>query len=50
VPGVFDREVLSGIVETAPAFARLKLSAVECKRILAASAEQIRSLRAGLND
>ena len=50
VPGVFDREVLPDIVATVPAFARLKLAAADCKRILSASAEQIRSLRAGLND
>jgi HD-like signal output (HDOD) protein len=50
VPGVFDREVLPEIVSTVPAFARLKLAAADCKRILSASAEQIRSLRAGLND
>ncbi len=50
VPGVFDREVLPAIVATVPAFARLKLTAADAKRILSASAEQIRSLRAGLND
>jgi hypothetical protein len=33
-----------------PAFAHLKLGAEDCTRILAASAEQIRSLRAGLSD
>lgn len=50
VPGVFDREVLPDIVAAVPAFARLKLAAADTKRILSASAEQIRSLRAGLND
>jgi HD-like signal output (HDOD) protein len=50
VPGVFNREVLPDIVATAPAFARLKLAAADCKRILSGSAEQIRSLRTSLND
>lgn len=50
VPGVFDREVLPGIVESVPTFSRLKLAAADCKRILSASAEQIRSLRASLHD
>ena len=50
VPCVFDRNMLSDIVVAVPAFQRLKMGADDCKRILAASAEQIRSLRAGLSD
>jgi HD-like signal output (HDOD) protein len=50
VPCVFDRAMLSEIVAAVPAFARLKLAAEDCTRILASSADQIRSLRAGLCD
>jgi hypothetical protein len=49
-PCVFDRTLLSDVVCCTPAFQRLKLNAEDCTRILAASAEQIRSLRAGLSD
>jgi HD-like signal output (HDOD) protein len=49
VPCVFDRSLLADIAAAVPAFARLKLGAEDCTRILAASAEQIRSLRAGLS-
>jgi hypothetical protein len=38
------------IIVAVPAFQRLQLTAEGCNRILAASAEQIRSLRAGLYD
>jgi HD-like signal output (HDOD) protein len=50
VPCVSDREALPGIIDSAPAFKRLKLTAASCTHILHASAEQIRSLRAGLFD
>jgi HD-like signal output (HDOD) protein len=50
VPCVFDRAMLCEIVASIPAFQRLKLAAEDCTRILAASADQIRSLRAGLCD
>ena len=50
VPGVFDRALLPGIIAARPAFARLKLEALDCKRILVASAEQIRSLRSSLHE
>jgi HD-like signal output (HDOD) protein len=49
VPCVFDRTILADMAAAVPAFARLKLGAEDCTRILAASAEQIRSLRAGLS-
>jgi HD-like signal output (HDOD) protein len=49
-PCVFDRAILPEVVASVPAFAHLKLGAEDCTRILAASAEQIRSLRAGLSD
>lgn len=50
VPCIFKREALSEIAAEAPALQRLKLNAADCNRILVASAEQIRSLRAGLSD
>jgi HD-like signal output (HDOD) protein len=50
VPCVFDRALMPEIVAAVPAFAELHLDAEGCTRILAASAEQIRSLRAGLSD
>ncbi|HEY2677485.1 MAG TPA: HDOD domain-containing protein, partial [Steroidobacteraceae bacterium] len=49
-PCVFDRTLLPDVVAGIPAFQQLKLNAEDCTRILAASAEQIRSLRAGLSD
>jgi HD-like signal output (HDOD) protein len=48
VPCVFDRNAMPEIIAAVPAFQRLKLTAEGCNQILAASAEQIRSLRAGL--
>jgi HD-like signal output (HDOD) protein len=50
VPCVSDRAALPEIANTVPAFQRLKLTAAKCEHILHASAEQIRSLRAGLFD
>jgi HD-like signal output (HDOD) protein len=50
VPCVFDRNAMPDIIAAVPAFQRLKLTAEGCNQILAASAEQIRSLRAGLFD
>jgi HD-like signal output (HDOD) protein len=50
VPCVFDRTMLPDLVAQVPAFQRLKLGSEDCTRILGASAEQIRSLRAGLCD
>jgi HD-like signal output (HDOD) protein len=50
VPCVFDRSAMPDIIAAVGAFQRLKLTAEGCNHILAASAEQIRSLRAGLFD
>jgi HD-like signal output (HDOD) protein len=49
-PCVFDRAILADVVASVPAFEHLKLNAEDCSRILTSSAEQIRSLRAGLSD
>ena len=50
VPCVVDRQRLPEVVERVGAFKRLKLTAENCNQILAGSADQIRSLRAGLFD
>ena len=50
VPCVVDRQRLPEVVERVAAFKRLKLTADSCNQILAGSADQIRSLRAGLFD
>jgi HD-like signal output (HDOD) protein len=50
VPCVGKRDALPAIVAAVPAFSRLELTTDGCNQILVASAEQIRSLRAGLFD
>jgi HD-like signal output (HDOD) protein len=48
VPGVFRRELVDEIATTVPAFQDLGLSADDCRRVLTASAQPIRSLQAAL--
>jgi HD-like signal output (HDOD) protein len=45
---VFDRDLLEPAVSEVPAFKRLRLSALDCQRLLAATAEQIKTLQAAL--
>jgi HD-like signal output (HDOD) protein len=48
VPGVFRRELVDETVAAVPAFQELGLTAEDCRRILTASAQPIRSLQAAL--
>jgi HD-like signal output (HDOD) protein len=45
---VFDRDLLEPAVAEVPAFRRLRLSALDCQRLLAATGEQIKALQAAL--
>jgi len=49
VPCVFYRERLSDTVTAVPPFRRLGLDAARCQRLMADSAQQIRSLQAALS-
>ncbi len=48
-PCVFQRDLLAGTVTVVPTFQRLRLDAADCTRLLAASAQQIKSLQAALS-
>jgi HD-like signal output (HDOD) protein len=48
VSSVFNRDLLEETVQSVPTFQRLGLGAAECRRLLAATAEQIKVLQAAL--